>query len=153
MDPYQWVLNYFKLKRRSAPNSKNWHRYFIFFLCPITFFTIDRSPFVLVMTLISIVSSLNENYTPTLALIVLIMFRIYQMSEDEFNENKGWDGNELAYYIRIRHNQSLIERLHRDPTLIHATYKKKSLLYWCKRYKNLEAHKIIIAHLKKDLAA
>ena len=148
MDPYQIVLNRFKLKRRSAPNSKNWHSYLIFFFFPMVYFAVDRSPAVLILTLISFITAANENYTPTLALVALVMFRIYQSNENEFNEAKGWDGNELAYFIRIKHHLSLKERLKNDPHLAYSTYQKRSLLYWCKHYNNLEAHKILLEHLQ-----
>ena len=63
------------------------------------------------------------------------------MSKDTFKE--------IVVHIRLNQTQSLIERLEENPEIIKSRFDKKSLLYWARHYKNLEAHKIIIEQMKK----
>lgn len=52
-------------------------------------------------------------------------------------------------FIQMNHLQSLTEAIEQNPELLYMDYKKKSLLYWCKHYKNTKAHTVILQLMKR----
>lgn len=146
MDLYQIFLNKLHLKRRSAPNSDNWPEYLIFCLFPFAY--VAGHP---LLAFLSIAFLIIGGTTAGIVLLIPMVFHsIYKANEEKYLLRTGNDAREIVYLIQVAHHQTMLEKLHRDPDLLRQTYKKKSLLYWCRYYKNEEAHRIIIGLLKKN---
>ncbi len=56
---------------------------------------------------------------------------------------------QAVLFIQMNHLQSLTEAIESNPGLLHAVYKKHSLLHWCKYYNNTKALMVVIQLLKK----
>ncbi len=56
---------------------------------------------------------------------------------------------QAVLFIQMNHLQSLTEAIETNPNLLHAVYKKQSLLHWCKYYNNTKALMVVIQLLKK----
>lgn len=143
MNLYQKILDFLRLKKRSAPNDKNWMEYFIFFLHPHLYVHVDENIILLALSTLTL-------FSPKAIFIFIpaVFYRIYSNSEYEIRRNKGGDAREVVNLIQHGHMQSLKEKIELDPDLLEATYKNKSLLYWSKYYNNYKAHKFIIDQIK-----
>lgn len=135
----------YKFKLRSLPNYRTipryWRYYVLLFLAYVIYNFVTICLF-------------SRDFTPSLpavfVLAIPIMFiHIYYTIENEFLFVSKDTFKEIVVHIRLNQTQSLIERLEENPEIIKSRFDKKSLLYWARHYKNLEAHKIIIEQMKK----
>ncbi|TDP52545.1 hypothetical protein C8D79_2310 [Bacteriovorax stolpii] len=85
--------------------------------------------------------------------IPVLFFYTYHTLENEFKNVTRDMVKDVITYIRLKQTQSLIETLEENPEILQGTYKKKSLLYWARHHKNLEANSIIIDVMKKQKKA
>lgn len=56
---------------------------------------------------------------------------------------------QIVLFIQMNHLQSMTEAIETNPDLLYCTYKKNSLLYWCKYYNNTKALMVVIQLIKK----
>lgn len=138
-------FNKYKFKLRSLPNSKTLPRYIesynYWFLALVIFNFIDICLF-------------SEGLMPTIPApfvfaIPIVFVHIYTTLENEYKNVSRDTFKEVIVFIRLKQSQSLIETLEDNPELLKEHYNKKSLLYWARHYKNIEANSIIIEQLKK----
>ncbi|MEA9357242.1 hypothetical protein SHI21_13540 [Bacteriovorax sp. PP10] len=138
-------FNKYKFKLRSLPNSKTASRY----LEAVIYFII-----IFVIYNFINICLFSDGFMPTLpALLVLALpigfIHVYSTIETEYKNVKRDTFKEVIVHIRLRQTQSLIEKLEDNPEILNEKYQKKSLLYWAKHYKNIQANSIIIEQMKK----
>lgn len=145
MSLYKRLIKSLGFEPRSAPNGDNWMQYLVFLYSPQSYVFIDNS-YSLVIVLI-----LSFFYPKGFFLLVLmVLYRVYIKKEEEYLNHHERNLGTLIYYIKMKRNQSLSEILEKEPKLARLNYKNKSLLYWCKHYKNIPAHKIILTSIKSS---
>ena len=147
MNFYDQTLEYFNLKKRSAPNNENWVDYGVFLIFPLAYSFVENNKLNKMMIGTLAAFSMTE-WKYYFVLIAFVWYRIYSNSEDSNHFDKVTKAVELVTMIQLFHLQSLKEKLELDPTLATLNYKNKSLLYWSKYYENFRAHQMIIDHIK-----
>lgn len=143
MQAYERFIKGLGLEPLSAPNSANWPEYLVFLFTPQSYMVIDDSKIVIGSIILSL-------FYPNaiLILISVVFYKVYEKNEKEYFESYDRNPSSLIYLIKMKQNQSLAEILKKEPKLALANHKTKSLLYWCKHYKNVEAHKLILQSMK-----
>lgn len=145
MNFYKRFIKSLGFEPRSAPNSDNWLEYLVFLYSPHSYVFIDMTfPHALVLFLSFIYPK------GFFLLILMVLYRVYVKKEEEYLNHHERNVGTLIYYIKMKRNQSLSEILEKEPKLARLNYKSKSLLYWCKHYKNIHAHKIILTSIKSS---
>lgn len=135
----------FKLKARSLPNSQTFSRYFnafMYFLAVLAAYN-----FVAICVI-------YDDFMPRvpglfLLAIPAIFYYVYNSIESEFLRITPDKMKDVIVHIRLKQKQSLIEKLQDNPEILFGSYNKKSLLYWARHHKNVEANAIIIEHMKR----
>lgn len=135
----------YKFKLRSLPNTKNFRRYldgFMYYIATLAAFNFFS------------ICILQDDLSPTLPpLFVLALpigfFNIYFSIETEFKNVNKDSVREAIIHIRLKQTQSLVDKLEEHPEILYESYNKKSLLYWARYHKNIEANSIIIERMKK----
>lgn len=138
-------LEKYKFRLRSLPNSKTFSRYFEAYMY---FFAIYLAYNFVTICLF------RDGFMPSLPVpfvlaIPLLFLKIYSNIEYKFRNIQRDTIKDVIILIRLKQNQSLREKLEDHPEMLTATYKKKSLLYWAKHHKNVEANSLIISLMKK----
>ncbi|QDK42657.1 hypothetical protein DOM21_14600 [Bacteriovorax stolpii] len=139
----------YALKLRSLPNSKNIRRY----LDCLMYYMAVLAAYNLI-TICLVYDDFTPRFPALFALAIpVLFFYTYHTLENEFKNVTRDMVKDVITYIRLKQTQSLIETLEENPEILQGTYKKKSLLYWARHHKNLEANSIIIDVMKKQKKA
>lgn len=138
-------LEKYKFRLRSLPNSKTFSRYFDAYMCFLAIY------FAYNFVTICLFKDGFMFSLPVLFVfaIPLLFLKVYSDIEGEFKNIQRDTIKDVIVHIRLKQQQSLIEKLEDHPEMLTATYKKKSLLYWARHHKNLEANALIISLMKK----
>ncbi len=128
------------LKLRSLPNPSNLSKYFDAYFKTIFPYLILN--FVYVCLKPEGFGFIFPAYI--LIIIPVVFFHVYYCNEIEYKIVTKADLEKVISLIRINHHQSLLEELTNQPEILNVKYKKKSLLYWAKHYRNPKANSIII---------
>lgn len=140
---YTRFLKLLRLKKRSAPNSKNWAEYFFFCLSPANYIVMDSLTGIVII----LISQTANKKMAFITSAILVVSAIYRRQEKEnIEEARPAD---LVFMIQAKHHQSLKEKLELDPSLALLNYRGRSLLHWCKYYSNTKAHSLILSAIKK----
>ncbi len=150
MSLYRKILKYVGLDYEYFINSKNAHIYYLTFLNPFTLAGIilkSKCPFTAFIFVYG--NFINLKLMPLSTAVI-----IYQTYLNLKREIPVFDlhSSRLIYFIQSNHLESLKTELEFNPSYSKLLYKKKSLLFWCKHYKNVNAHTMIVEYMKKDLA-
>lgn len=81
--------------------------------------------------------------------IPLVFIHIYTSIENEYRNVTRDTIKEVIVHIRLGQFQSLKEKIEDNPEILKEKLDKKSLFYWAKNHKNLQAHSLLIGELKK----
>lgn len=135
----------YKFKLRSLPNSKTFPRYYHCFMLFMGALAVYN--FIAICLI-------YDDFTPRIpALFViaipLILIHIYNSIESDYKNVSRDTVKEVIVHIRLGQFQSLKEKIEDNPEILKKTINDKSLLYWAKYYKNLEAHSLLVGELKK----
>lgn len=133
-------------KLRSLPNSKNFFEYLdtaIYVFAIIFVFN-----FVYIML---IADDFNPVFPIGFALLIPVAFaKKYHEIESRNSTITNDDFRELLVDLRQHQWQSFKEKIHDRPEFLKAQYKNRTLLYWCKKYNDLKANKLIIEEIKNN---
>ncbi|MGZ3790610.1 MAG: hypothetical protein ACXVCQ_18945 [Bacteriovorax sp.] len=81
--------------------------------------------------------------------IPLVFIHVYSSIESEYRNVTRDTIKEVIVHIRLRQLQLLKEKIKDNPEILKEKLDKKSLFYWAKYHKNLQAHSFLIGELKK----
>ncbi len=142
---YERFIRGLGLEPRSAPNSANWLEYLVFLFTPHSYMVLEDSKIIIGAIVLSL-------FYPNAILILIgvVFYKVYEKNEKEYLESYDRNPSSLIYLIKMKKNQTLTEILQKEPKLALVNHKTKSLLYWCKHYKNIEAHKLILQSMKSS---
>lgn len=134
-----------KFKLRSLPNSKTFPQYFNSFMYFLA--ALGAYNFIAICLF-------YDGFRPRVpALFVvaipLVFIHVYNSIESEFRNVTRDTIKDVIVHIRLRQFQSLKEKIEDNPEILKEMLNKKSLLYWAKHHKNLQAHSLLIEGLKK----
>lgn len=146
---YDSLLVLLGFKKKVVPAKENWIAYADFKTSHAYRLFSDSNFFLMLMIIMTFFFSYF-----ILAVFICCYYRFLERfrREIDYKFAKDYISYSLVNCIQLGHNQTLKEHLMDDPAQIDCRYKKKSLLYWAAHYKNLEAHKLIIALMKERAA-
>ncbi len=90
-------------------------------------------------------------FAPSLILVILI-YAVYATNSQLISEEKIKCREEIqkaVLCIQMNHLHTLEDLLKTNPVLLKMDYKKRSLIYWCRYYRNTKAL-TLVAHLQKN---
>lgn len=95
-----------------------------------------------------------DDFTPRMPAIFIValplmLFHVYSKIESEYVNVDRDRMKDVIVHIRLNQMQSLKEKLESNPEVLSGSYDNKSLLYWARHHKNLEAHSLILNEMKK----
>lgn len=138
------ILKRFGINSRSLPNEKNFKIYYDICIYPVCFFGGFNF-----LNIIFIIDGIDFEFPKIFIVIFAItFFEAYSRVEREHKVDALNDVRKIILYIQMNHLQSLTEELIIKPEISEKKYRNRTLLYWAKHYKNVEAHKIILRTIK-----
>lgn len=139
----------YKFKLRSLPNSRNISRYVDGYICFFAFWLAYNF-----VTICLFYDGFMFTFpVPFVLGVPLLFIKIYTTIENEFKNITRDNIKDVIVLIRLKQNQSLVEKLEDHPEMLTALYKKRSLLYWAKHHNNVKANAIIIGLMKNGKKA
>ncbi|MBC7538688.1 MAG: hypothetical protein H7281_07705 [Bacteriovorax sp.] len=135
----------YKFKIRSLPNSITFPRYFKGFM----YFLAVWAAYNFIA-----ICLFYDGFIPRLpdlfvVAIPLAFIHIYTSIESEYKNVTRETIKEVIINIRLSQFQMLKEKIETNPEILKEKLNNKSLLYWAKHYKNLQAHSLLLEELKK----
>jgi hypothetical protein len=135
----------YKFKLRSLPNSKTFTRYgdaFMYYIAVLGVYNL--------ITICLFVDGFKLQF-PALFIIALpvLFVHVYMSIEREYKNVNREVLKEAVIYIRLNQLQSLKEKVELNPEILNEKFDKKSLLYWARHHKNIQAHSYLIGELKR----